>query len=312
MPDKEARAFAAEQDNRFSTALSTALARQGLTLEQVVRRLEEAGKPVSQATLSYWQRGRALPTRESSLAAIAELERILRLPIGHLTSSLPSDAFSRWQPLHHLALSDRVTALLEALQVDPYGDVATDYAHDRVTVLEDHRARVETTREVVRALHDGLNRTAVVLASNGPEDELPLVEAGTGCELGRVVDLGERGLMAVELLLPHPLTAGQPHMRSFTTKWHGTDPDSGGDVQRVLKTSIPFLVFEAHFLGSVPSVAAYETTPYDYEPDIAKRHPLRQTVPRGRHAQVCLADPPPGWHCLSWDFEGVEENGGQS
>lgn len=69
----------------FSHVFRSAVRARGLTLDRIRVRLAAAGTPVSNATLSYWQSGRSLPTRRTSLRTLAELEHILRVEPGTLT-----------------------------------------------------------------------------------------------------------------------------------------------------------------------------------------------------------------------------------
>ncbi|MEL4504342.1 hypothetical protein AAEX63_07030 [Luteococcus sp. H138] len=301
MPARPRRSDSDERDKRFSAALGAAIARQTLTLEQITSQLQTQGTPVSQATLSYWQRGRSLPTKESSLEAIANLEQILRVPVGHLRSALPHDAFSRWDFIDALPFSDRARAMVDSMGIDPLYDFDTLYVQDDVRVLADDRTRVETTHELVRANRDGLERTALLFLRTDGDPELPLIEPGIGCELGRVVDLDRSGILLVELLLSHRLDEGDHFMRSSTVHWALAQPRMGADVQRVLASSVPFVVLEASFEGTAPVTAHYETTPYEFAPD-QENNRLRQALRSGPHLQVCLSDPPPGWHLLTWDF----------
>ncbi|MEL4359367.1 MULTISPECIES: hypothetical protein [unclassified Luteococcus] len=292
-----------ERDVRFSRALSEAIARQPLTLEQLTRRLREAGTPVSQATLSYWQRGRSLPTKEGSLEAIANLERILRMPVGHLTSALPHDAFSRWDFVEALPSAERARAVLDSMGLDGLDDFQTRYVHDDVRILADDQSRVETTRELVRASRDGIERTALLFLRTEWDADVPRIEPGVGCELGRVVDLDRSGFLLVELLLARRLDKGDDFYRSSTVHWCLSEPRASSDVQRVLANSIPFVILEASFEGAAPANAWYETTPYEFAPEDQPER-LRQRVAAGPHLQVCLSDPPPGWHLMTWDFGG--------
>ena len=81
--------------NSFSRALTDAIARRGLTLDRITRRLADADLRVSNATISYWSTGRSLPTRARSLAVVRELERILGVHEGSLVDAIPGAA-----PLH--------------------------------------------------------------------------------------------------------------------------------------------------------------------------------------------------------------------
>lgn len=283
----------------FSRVLSDAIARQSLTLEQIVQRVAASGRTISPATLSYWQRGRSLPSRESSLGVIDELERILRLPIGHLRGSLPSDAFSRWDRVQALPKAERARGLLEDMGLDPLANFDTIYVHDHVDVAADRRTRVEETVEFLTALHDDVTATALVLGLSG-EENVPHIEATQGCELGRVVMLPDLGLMAVELLLLQKVRAGEPFVRGTRVTWRSDDAVQG-DLARVLGRSLPMVVLEVDF-AQPPARVWYATTPNQWETADASDR-MRQPLPVGGHVQVCLTDPPAGWHGLSWEYD---------
>lgn len=75
--------------NRFAAELRAAVLHRGLSLDRICHRLAARGVGVSAATLSYWQRGRTVPERETSLRAVSELESILSLRTGALLDLLP-------------------------------------------------------------------------------------------------------------------------------------------------------------------------------------------------------------------------------
>ncbi|WP_420175160.1 hypothetical protein [Luteococcus sp. OSA5] len=286
-------------DVQFCRALSDAIARQSLTLEQISQQMTEAGRRISIATLSYWQRGRSLPSRESSLAVIGELERVLRLPVGHLQGALPSDAFSRWDRVHALPEADRARGVLEELGLDPMAHFDTMSVHDHVHVAADGLGRVEETRELLVSRTEQLGATALVLGI-GADDDVPEIEAIMGCTLGRVVVLPDLGLMAVELHLPAPAAMGEPVLRGTRVRWRADDARTG-EVARVLGRSLPIVVLEASF-ERAPQHAWYETTPNQWQPS-TPTHPMRQQLTAAQHLQVCLTDPPAGWHSLSWEYD---------
>lgn len=72
----------------FAGALRRAIVDSGLGLERLQARLLARGVRLSTATLSYWQSGRSEPGRRSSLAALAHLEEVLKVPPGSLAAHL--------------------------------------------------------------------------------------------------------------------------------------------------------------------------------------------------------------------------------
>ena len=78
----------------FSEVFRGAVQRSGKTLAQIVDELEREGSTISQASLSYWQSGRSVPRRQSSVRTLTLLERILDVPRGTLLDAA-SDGASR-------------------------------------------------------------------------------------------------------------------------------------------------------------------------------------------------------------------------
>ena len=72
----------------FPQAFAEALVRRGVSLAWLQERLVERGHPVSPAALSYWRSGRSQPERGTSLDALVEIERLLRVEPGHLVARL--------------------------------------------------------------------------------------------------------------------------------------------------------------------------------------------------------------------------------
>lgn len=74
----------AQGSPHFSEVFRAAVAESGKTLAQIVDELAANGSTISQASLSYWQSGRSVPRRQSSVRTLTLLEGILDLPRGTL------------------------------------------------------------------------------------------------------------------------------------------------------------------------------------------------------------------------------------
>jgi hypothetical protein len=204
----------ASDPDAFSDALRTAISGSGRSLESLRRRLAERGTPVSIATLSYWQSGRSLPQRGSSLRAVLHLEELLHLPHGHLLDRIgprrrtflsQHEVTSVGLPIDHpdaeLALAD--------LGFGAKPDLVDVTIHDTLDVDDQGIERVRTIRNVVRAVRPGARRLPALLtldvASGEPAEFVPV----SGCRLGRQVSRPEAGVFAAELLLDRPLRLGE-------------------------------------------------------------------------------------------------------
>ncbi len=299
-------------DTRFADTLTLAIQRRRLPLKQLVSRLAEAGTPVSMATLSYWQSGRSLPTRNRSLVAIRELEKVLNLPVAQLTSTLPDDLSSRWDLVRAANMEGRPMAILEAMGIDPVRNYTNQYLNDRLRVSADRTEHHETTRQFLRSKVDGLDRMAMVLRQNCDEDVPPLVAGGDGCTLGRVVQLDDAGLMAAELLFDRPLAKGELYAFEYTMleQLPPDIPDAG--MSRVLPETLPYMVLDVTFDGEIPPVVEYHTTPREYLGDTNPAHAQRQVLECAAVVSLTLTDASPGLHTLCWYRDASSVPGGST
>lgn len=211
----------------FAEVLSEAIQARGLSLERIRARLDSAGVPVSIATLSYWQSGRSFPTRARSYHTLIELESILNLEPGHLTSlTHTADGRTRrelfeWQKV--LPVADLVTGIIADLGIDMQGQLSRVLTHDVVTIGADRSEVKQVTSTVFRAERAGHHRWAVVLEGEGDVSESPTVKEIFGCTVGEVVTVPERRLTVAEMIVPRPLQRGE----LFTAEHHVTWPASG-------------------------------------------------------------------------------------
>ncbi|MGO4956436.1 hypothetical protein ACTQ49_04040 [Luteococcus sp. Sow4_B9] len=288
----------------FTIVLSDAIAQRNLTLERISQHLKAAGTPVSIATLSYWQTGRSLPTRARSIRVLQELETILRVPRGHLTGALPTDAISRWDPITALPHNEQAASLLKALDFPTEPSFTNQLIHDSVAFsARDHRQE-ETTRHLLRADRAGLRRLPLLLAQDVDSQETPLVEGMMGCELGEVVQLDQIGLMLAEVLFPHPLERGELAMLEYRVSWNIEDETRFGS-SRALATTIPFLVLDVTFTDETPSRVWYASSQGPDQGNGPDESPSGEEVTAlepGPFAQMALSNGNPGLHRLRWEF----------
>lgn len=285
----------------FAEILSDAIAHRSLSLDEIIVRLRAAGTPLSRATLSYWQNGRSLPAREPSMRAVAELERILRLPVGQLAGALPAGALGWWDEVRRAEIPDQATALLDAMGLAMHGRHVNEYLRDSIHVTADRLWQKENTEQLLRATVDGLDRVAMVFRLNFLDEPAPLIEPVAGCELGRVVQLDDEGLLAAEVLLPRPLASGERHLLEYRLSWE-TPPDAADSgFTRVLPQSLDYLVYDVQVDGEAPVAAWYYTTPHAFD-GVCPSDELREALPAGHHFQVTLNHPAPGLHALEWRY----------
>jgi hypothetical protein len=194
----------------FPTAFAEALTRRGVTLAWLHERLVERGCPVSPTALSYWRSGRSQPERGTSLDALAEIERLLRLARGDLTSLLgpsrrpgPRPGEKSLQEL--FAGTPGVVPALAALGFEGlYDELTEQLRHITVDIDAEGQATTLQIRAIMRARHDGARRMPLIVTLEDvgrPPRFVPVA----GCSLGReFLDPGT-GVFASELLVDHAL-----------------------------------------------------------------------------------------------------------
>lgn len=204
----------AQDNHAFASALRRAIDQRGLGLGRLVARLEEAGTPVSAATLSYWQSGRSRPGRRTSLDSLHTLEKILELPPGGLTGQLgrPATRGRNPQPPTWVELWDEVPEVVsafEALRANREDHLTRISYHDRVLVGPDRRERSTWTRQIMRCERDGVDRFVIMHGNDDPTCPVSEIRGLARCQVGRSSSEPGSGIVTSELLLPRPLLRGE-------------------------------------------------------------------------------------------------------
>lgn len=227
----------------FTTRLGAAIDAQELTLGRLAARLEAAGTPVPVSTLSLWRAGRVKPQRNRSLSAVEELERILRLQPGFLVSCVdeerrgPQHASERPSGIRVWAIPqvarDKLLAELgddvptgsdvigrhEILTLDARGRLTSVQSTLTLRITDDHAWRL-----IIGALSDTVD-------VQGPVLSLPSVHFGGS--LGRIVEVGDMGLVAFDIVFDEEVHTGDVMALSYDIApehldWMPVEPDLGG------------------------------------------------------------------------------------
>lgn len=286
----------------FADALSQAIAHRQVTLDELRSQLADRGCRVSKATLSYWRSGQSVPARPSSLAVIEDLERVLRLSPGALRSTLPTDAFSAWDLVVEFGLDDQVRAAMGVLGLpeNPFATYDDILLQDSVLVPPGRLQSVETSRQLIQSKVDGLGHVVVVFRLM-PEAPMPFVEAGRGCELARVVQLDDAGLVVLDFELPHALALGELHMFDYTFTWELGERLASDLFVRGHVAPIEVHTIDVTFTDELPERIAYRTSPAVLSDPIDPGD-LVQELEVGPYVQLCLVDACAGKHVVAWDY----------
>ncbi|MFB7249409.1 hypothetical protein [Microbacterium sp. NPDC056234] len=172
-------------DGGFAEALRDAILARGATLAWLNKKLRDNGNPVSMATLSYWRSGARRPEGAQSLAAVADIEDLLRLPSGSLSGLVgPTQRIGPVGPpafpLSESSVEDAVTEVFHALGA-PQFDLARDVSTHAVTdVGADGNVISRTTRTLVQSMSGLLTDVPYVDMTPGIATPAPVFRAIAG------------------------------------------------------------------------------------------------------------------------------------
>ncbi|MGH3714130.1 MAG: hypothetical protein ACRDT4_11820 [Micromonosporaceae bacterium] len=213
-------------ENSFSTALQSAIAVSGLSLGALAEELHRCGTPVSSSTLCNWQTGTNHPERKRSIAALTNLEDVLRVPAGSLVGLLPPRRpRGRWRASEgRLMPYQRMWSVPEAVsRVLAKLDATPEELYRPARICRQVRLRVDANghereyrvRQLIQAGRTGADRL-IALMSCQSLPQPPRVVMCEGCRLRRFrVDLAA-SLCAFDLVLDPLLEPGQLAVVEYT------------------------------------------------------------------------------------------------
>jgi hypothetical protein len=211
----------------FHAALRAAIRDRGLPLQRLQWRLARLGIRIAVSSLSYWQTGRAVPTRHDSEAAVQALEEILRLPPGALVRLLEA-ARAAAGPGTNVAregLDESAQALAVLFDTLPRWrphQLEVISRHDKVSVDADGRLSAVQGRALVQARRDGVDRYVLSFdLGPGGDTRQVHVEPLQNCRRGAVRRHPVAPVIVAELLFDETLRAGDTWMFEYRM----TDPD---------------------------------------------------------------------------------------
>lgn len=300
-------------DAPFATALRAAIERRGLGLARIAARLEQAGTPLSTATLSYWQSGRSRPGRRTSVECLATLEQVLGVPAGALAGQLgpPAVRGRHRPPLTWKALwteVPEVAAAFDDVDTSDEDHLTRLSYHDTVLVGPDRTERGMLVRQVMRCERDGVDRFVVMHGIDEPGCPPVELHPVLRCTLGRVCRDEEAGVVTSEMLLPRPLRRGEMVEVAWQTRNPAPFPPAER-YERRRRTATRQYVLEVRFHpGALPVSSTSYVVPVDGEP---QEHPL--TLGEDGSLLLVELDGRPGVIGARWRWPGqprAERTGG--
>ncbi|MBO0980207.1 hypothetical protein [Microbacterium sp. SD291] len=169
----------------FASALRDAINARDATLSWLHDQLRGRGNTVSMATLSYWRSGARRPEGAQSIAALADIERLLDLTDGTLTRLLKTS--KRTGPLgpvqFPLDASDLERAVKDAFTAlgAPYPTMSREVTTHSVSDVDaDGSVAVTSIRSVVQATSGTVTGIPFLEMTPGVRSPAPIVTAVSG------------------------------------------------------------------------------------------------------------------------------------
>ncbi|HQA31809.1 MAG TPA: hypothetical protein PKX10_10385 [Propioniciclava tarda] len=288
----------------FSEVLSRAVQARGLSLDRIRARLEAAGVPVSNATLSYWQSGRSLPTRARSLRTLVELEGILQLEPGTLIELIrTADGRTRhqlfaWQTI--VPTGELAEQIIAQMGMEVSGRISRVSVHDTLTVDANRCETSHLTRQVLRAERSGVQTFPVVYKQEGEEPGAPEIEAILGCHIGEVVEVPERQLMVAEVVLPRPLQRGE---LALTETLVSMKPAPSDLMTRSVFEPMREVAMAVQFHPQALPQSARTYTQLTMHDEDAPETDVAAVPVLDNQIQIVKLDVPPSVYALRWSWE---------
>jgi hypothetical protein len=272
----------------FHTALRLAIADRGLALNRLSDRLAERGVRLSVSTLSNWQRGVSRPERTESLRALSTLEEVLSLEAGSLAGLVPRGRRRELGPGTSRQCADRLRAELDARN---QGELTVLSIQDDIVVGLPADTWEAQHRIVARAEENGVARRVILFHAHG--SPLPDVQAGAGCDLGRVVCDEDAGLIAAEIQFP-ALAHGETYPILFSLRgrrhstYHGRWIRTGHRYELTVAFQAGIKVQAAHRIWRMETLSPHK--------DVAELRLIG-----GALAHLVDPEASPGFHGIRWE-----------
>ncbi len=225
-----------EMGTSFAEEFRNAVNASGMTLVEVVDALADRGVKLTQATLSYWQSGRSLPRRQSSIKALDEIERVLGVPPGTLSipverereasSNAGAGAGAAGQPVVGAIQVPRLLwgapRNLAPETIDWEREVQRKFLHQTVTISDGGHRAVTRAEAIVRitnpdqpAMHVG--------ESWGPGDPVPCITDVDGGTVGNPIVQEASRFELIPIHLPPAQQSGELRQVGYTVETSSSD-----------------------------------------------------------------------------------------
>lgn len=169
----------------FAGSFRDAINARGLTLARLHEQLKVRGNRVSMATLSYWRSGARRPEGAQSMAALKDIEELLELEPGALTTLLGTTNRTgplgpNQFPIDERALEEAVKAAFAALGAE-YPDTSRELTTHSVTdVNAQGNVAFSMTRSILQSTVGTVTAIPFLELSPGVPTPAPILKAVSG------------------------------------------------------------------------------------------------------------------------------------
>lgn len=293
----------------FAIALGDAIAASGYSLAALHRRLQDVGSPVSVSTLSYWRSGARRPEGAQSSVALAELERILSLEPGALTSLTGATRRPGQAPGLGSAFSDEyettMAEVLAALAADPAEHLRELSSSTVAFVGEDGALREFRTRCLVQATTRSVRSVAVAVPVEESAKDVPRIVAIGGVRVAAQIVHPSRTMIGARLELDAPVDAPATTVFEFGVVLPEGYPPQFAVGHGARRRASEMVVWVQFAPERVPDWVAEFDEDENGERELARRRP------DGPGVHVIRRRFGPGYFGLTWGYDDEEPERGR-
>ncbi|WP_420175161.1 hypothetical protein [Luteococcus sp. OSA5] len=275
----------------FPELLTRAIHDSAMTLQELSDELGRRGTPLSKATLSYWCKGRSVPSRPGSRTAVTHLEELLGLAPGLLVSALAGPAEATWYPTVALDYSPAFRAALNRMGMTLDPQLTALMIHDRITVGAAGSALEHEESFLVRAIRPAVRVFPMLVLAPAPGARVISVSGSHGCR-SIAWELVDDDVLLVKLGLEREMRAGDLLQPRLTVRW-GSGDRPLTRFRRPMPAPVEQRALTIDFTDEAPERVTLELTNMSGESKTSELAPARQVG----HAMLAT---PSGHLGVSW------------
>ncbi|MBR6460107.1 MAG: hypothetical protein IKS49_08185 [Actinomycetaceae bacterium] len=292
------------EQRTFSTILTQAIASSGLSLTDIVNKLDQQGLTLSAASLSYWKTGKTLPTRKTSRPILEAIEDICSLAPGTLFEAAQSD--SNANRGRHIPAStskaripDNTHTQVPRESEDLESDIDWSYEAEREILIDSFHISPDfmtiqgEITILARITHPSYSHLHISSYLSADEGEFADNETGLryieGAAIGDVIRHKNSKSLTVRLDLPEESKVGDLRRVFYLPPpYHASEPCTASPIRHF---AWPLRMYNCHifFEGKVPENIEWVTEETQERGISRVKHITTQRIqPSGNTVQISL------------------------